>query len=104
MLFLLVFTAIVFFIAHVVLLLISFSKGELIANRYFYSHLTLWLTGITVFILAELFNGKGVSPFLDYFSRPMRKASILLFTFALSLVAHCIVKFVVLPLLQKSKA
>ena len=94
--------AVIFFITHVALLLASFPKSELARVRYFYSHLTLWITGLTVFILAVLYSGSGQSAFLDYFDTSAKKALILVFTFALSLTAHLIVKLLVLPLLRKN--
>ncbi|WPV01538.1 hypothetical protein SNE26_07100 [Mucilaginibacter sp. cycad4] len=103
MLYILISVAIILFIAHVFLLFTSFSNASVISSRYFYSHLTLWLTGLSVFALAALYSGTNQSGFLDYFDTWMRKSYILLFTFGLSLVAHAIVTFLVLPLLRKSK-
>ncbi|WP_114937741.1 hypothetical protein [Mucilaginibacter endophyticus] len=103
MLYILISAAVVLFIAHVVLLFTSFSKGTLISPRYFYSHLTLWLTGLAVFVLAVLYSGSNQSAFLDYFDTWTKKSYILIFIFGLSLVAHCLVTFLVLPLLRKSK-
>ncbi len=91
------------FLAHVVLLFTSFPNSQLARQRYFYSHLTLWLTGVTVFVLALLCSGTGHSAFLDYFDSPIKKGMIIAFTLALSLVAHTIVRLVVLPLMSKSK-
>lgn len=103
MLYTLILIAVAFFVAHVILLFTSFNNAKLKAPRYFYSHLTLWLTGLTVFALAFLYSGTNQSGFLDYFNTPVKKSYILVFTFGLSLVAHCLVTFVVLPLLRKSK-
>lgn len=86
-----------FFIAHVSLLLASFGQGRFYTVRYFLSHVTLWVTGFLVFFLALLFQGKGISAFLDYFDTPVKKAMILVGAVVLSLVAHSIVKFLVLP-------
>jgi hypothetical protein len=93
--------AAIFFITHVVLLLLSFPQSQLAQRRYFYSHLTLWLTGLVVFILAWFYNGE--SGMLAYFDTPLKKSMILVFTLALSAVAHSIVRLVVLPLLSKNK-
>jgi hypothetical protein len=101
MLYVLVIAAAVLFIAHVVLLIASFRRSGFSGRRYFYSHLTLWLTGICVFVLALQYHGQQVSGFLDYFSTVGRLAMILVFTVALSLVAHLIVKLLVLPALEK---
>jgi len=102
MFYFLIFGALFLFITHVALLLASFPKSQLASSRYFYSHLTLWLTGAFVFVLALLYSGSGRSAFLDYFDTSLKKALILVFTFALSLVAHTIVKLLVLPLLRKN--
>ncbi|MET1055813.1 MAG: hypothetical protein ABWY16_10940 [Pedobacter sp.] len=92
-----------FFIAHVALLFTAFPKSELARKRYFYSHLTLWITGVLVFSLAMLYSGSGRSNFLDYFDTTFRKLMILVFTLALSFVAHLIVTRLVVPLLQKGQ-
>ncbi|RFZ84104.1 hypothetical protein DYU05_00240 [Mucilaginibacter terrenus] len=101
MLYVLVFAAVLLFVLHVVFLLISFKNGALLTRRYFYSHLTLWLTGGCVFLLALFYSGHGISGFLDYFNTAIKLGMILLFTFALSLVAHLIVSRIVLPLMRK---
>ena len=103
MFYLLIIAAVVFFIAHVALLLASFSGSGLVKRRYFYSHLTLWITGLVVFAMALLYSGSDRSGFLDYFDTPLKKAMILAATFALSLIAHGVVRYVVLPLMSKSK-
>jgi hypothetical protein len=94
--------AVIFFIAHVVLLLLSFSKSALISKRYFYSHLTLWITGVLVFSLALLYQGTGRSAFLDYFDNTTKKTMILVFTLGLSLVAHILVTRLILPAMRKT--
>ena len=103
MFYLLVSAAIVFFIAHVALLLASFPGSGFATSRYFFSHLTLWITGIVVFVLALLYSGSNKSGFLDYFDTPFKKAMILVVTLALSLIAHSIVRYMVLPIMKKSK-
>jgi hypothetical protein len=103
MFYLLISIALILFVAHVVLLIASFVGPKFGSSRYFYSHLTLWLTGVTVCILAVLYGGEHRSGVLDYFDTPVKLAMIIVFTFALSLVAHCIVKFIVLPLVNKSR-
>lgn len=103
MFYLLIITAALSFIAHVVLLLASFSGSRFAGNRYFYSHLTLWLTGVVVFVLALLYSGSNQSGFLDYFDTPFKKSMILVATIALSLVAHSIVRFMVLPMMKKAE-
>jgi hypothetical protein len=102
MFYFLVAIAAIFFITHVVLLLLSFPQSQLAQRRYFYSHLTLWLTGLVVFILACFYSGIDGSGMLAYFDTPFKKSMILVFTLALSAVAHGIVRFVVLPLMHKN--
>jgi hypothetical protein len=89
--------AAVFFVLHVVFLFASFGGGGFSSRRYFLSHLTLWITGLLVFLLAVLFAGKGVSGALDYFDTPGKRLSILGVAAALSLIAHGIVRGLVLP-------
>ena len=84
------------FLSHVVLLLASFSKGRFHRNRYFWSHATLWITGILVFLLTVIYAGDGKSTFIDYFDTTLRKVMILLITALLSLTAHTIVSRFVL--------
>ena len=100
MLYFLTFAAAAFFIAHVVFLFTSFHRSGFSNRRYFYAHLTLWLAGISVFLLAWRYQGRAISGFLDYFDTFSHLITILVFTAALSLVAHLIVKFLVLPLWQ----
>ncbi|HEY4338211.1 MAG TPA: hypothetical protein VGM89_20025 [Puia sp.] len=97
MLYLLTALAVLFFILHVGYLLASFPGGGFNKKRYFISHLTLWLTGLLVFLLATLFAGKGVSAFLDYFDTTTKRLMILAAAAALSLIAHIIVRWLVLP-------
>lgn len=104
MFYVLTITAGILFIAHVVLLLISFPDSKLASKRYFYSHLTLWLTGTLIFLLALLYSGSGRSSFLDYFNNSSKQMMIIAFTFGLSLLAHIIVKWGVMPLIAKNQA
>lgn len=103
MFYILILASIIFFIAHVALLFTAFPESKLARKRYFYSHLTLWITGILVFALALLYSGSGRSSFLDYFDTAPKKSMILAFTLALSLVAHSIVRLAVVPLLRKNQ-
>jgi hypothetical protein len=100
---LLITAALLLFITHVALLIASFTGTKFATSRYFYSHLTLWLTGGVIFLAALIYSGTNQSGFLDYFSTPLRKGMILVVTFAVSLVAHSIVSYGVLPLIRKSK-
>jgi len=97
----LLYTALILFLLHVILLLAAFPNAELARKRYFYSHLTLWLTGIVVLIMAILYRGTGRSGFFDYFDTTLKIVMIPVFTAALSFVAHLIVKSVVLPMMSK---
>lgn len=97
MLYVLTLSALVLFVAHVALLFASFHRSGFSKRRYFYSHFTLWLTGICIFLLAFQYQGQGVSGFLDYFNTVGRLLIILAFTAALSLVAHLIVQYLILP-------
>lgn len=89
--------ALVFFVAHVILLFTSFGKNGYQKMRYFYSHLTLWIAGILVFALAALYAGKQVSPILDVFDTVGKQALILAGVVVLSLTAHTIVRYLVIP-------
>ncbi|WP_158799246.1 hypothetical protein [Pedobacter sp. L105] len=104
MFYILILASIIFFIAHVALLFTAFPQSKLARKRYFYSHLTLWITGLFVFALALLYSGSGRSAFLDYFDSTTKKVMILVFTAALSLVAHSIVIWVVVPMLRNNQA
>jgi len=104
MLYLLAAIAVVFFIAHVALLLASFNGGKFATRRYFYSHLTLWVTGAIIFVLALLYSGTEKSLFLDYFDTGFKRVMILVVTLALSLVAHSIVTLLVLPAIRKNNS
>ena len=84
--------AIACFIVHVLLLFTSFPASGFLKTRYLYSHITLWMAGTLLFILAWLYAGKGYSDFLDFFDTPLKKAAILLVTVLLSVVAHSIVR------------
>jgi hypothetical protein len=95
--------AIACFLSHVFLLFAAFGNGRFYAARYFYSHLTLWITGILLFLLVYLFQGKGVSNFLDYFDTPLKKAMILIVPLVLSVLVHSIVWLFVLPSRRSSK-
>ncbi|XZF15683.1 hypothetical protein ACTHGU_06065 [Chitinophagaceae bacterium MMS25-I14] len=97
MIYILSLAAVCFFIAHVLLLVASFAGRAFLPKRYFYSHLTLWITGIIVFVLALMYSGTNQSGFLDYFDTPMKKGMILIVTLGLSLVAHTIVTLFIKP-------
>lgn len=83
--------AVIAFIAHVSLLLASFPSTGFHRKRYFWSHATLWLAGLLLFLLAIVYNGSGRSAFVDYFDSPFKRSSILLVTVALSGIAHLVV-------------
>lgn len=92
--------AALFFVAHVILLFTSFGKNGYQKGRYFYSHLTLWISGALLFLLALLYSGKEVSPILDVFDTLGKQALILGLVVVLSLVAHTIVRKFVIPRYQ----
>lgn len=89
--------ALVFFVAHVILLFTSFGKNGYQKKRYFYSHLTLWITGVLLFVMAALYAGKEVSPVLDVFDTIGKQALILAAVVVLSLTAHTICRYLVIP-------
>lgn len=92
--------AAVFFVAHVLLLFTSFGKGRYSKARYFWSHLTLWISGILVFSLTTLYAGTSESAIVDVFDTPVKRWLILVVTVVLSIVAHTIVRLLVLPRYQ----
>jgi hypothetical protein len=89
--------AIVFFVAHVFLLFTSFGEKGFQKRKYFWSHATLWICGVIVFAMASLFAGQGVSAIADVFDTPIKRMLILAVVAALSLVAHTVVRLLVLP-------
>ncbi|MBW8685316.1 hypothetical protein [Chitinophaga rhizophila] len=92
--------AVLFFVAHVVLLFTSFGKNGYQKKRYFYSHLTLWISGALVFLLAMLFAGTNTSTILDVFDTPGKQLLILGLVVVLSFTAHTIVRLLVIPKYQ----
>jgi hypothetical protein len=99
----LVILALVFFIAHVVLLFTSFGKNGYQKTKYLYSHVTLWICGAILFLLASLYAGKGVSPLLDVFDTPLKQLLIIGVVALLSLTAHTIVRYLIRPKYQVNK-
>jgi hypothetical protein len=95
--------ALLFFIAHVFLLFTSFGKNGYQKKRYFYSHVTLWICGILVFLMAMLYAGKNEAAVLDVFDTPGKQFLILGMVIVLSLTAHTIVRFLVMPKYQLGK-
>lgn len=94
---LLVVLALAFFLAHVVLLFTSFGKNGYSKTKYLYSHVTLWICGGILFIIASLYSGKGVSPLLDVFDTPQKRILIVGGFLLLSFVAHNVVRWLVMP-------
>lgn len=93
MLYLLLALAGVCFLLHVVFLFGSFGTGgRFNRRRYFYSHLTLWITGLLLFILVTTFQGQHAAAMIDYFDTAGRRLMILIGVVALSLLAHIIVR------------
>lgn len=89
--------AAVFFVAHVVLLFTSFPVTGFLKQRYFWSHATLWVFGIIVFLMATLFAGQGLSAVADVFDTPAKRLIILAIVAIVSLIAHTVVRLLVLP-------
>jgi putative Mn2+ efflux pump MntP len=89
--------AIVFFITHVILIFTSFGKRGYQPLRYFWSHSTLWIAGILLSVLLWTYSGSGVSAAADAFDTPLKKTLPVIIAFALSLIAHAVVKFLVMP-------
>ncbi len=94
--------AVVFFLAHVILLFTSFGKKGFQKQKYLWSHITLWITGALAGLIAVMFAGKGVSSVIDVFDTPGKAALLLLIALALSGAAHSIVKLLVLPKYQRA--
>jgi hypothetical protein len=92
--------ALLFFIAHVGLLFTSFGKSGYQKKRYFYSHLTLWISGGLVFLLALLYGGTNTAAFLDVFDTLGKQLLILALVVVLSFTAHTIVRLLILPKYQ----
>lgn len=92
--------AAIFFVAHVLLLFTSFSRGMYNKRKYIWSHLTLWICGAIVFSMALLYAGKGESAIMDAFDTPVKRWLIIAVAFALSAAAHTIVKLWVMPRYQ----
>jgi hypothetical protein len=89
--------ALVFFLAHVILLFTSFGKNGYQKTRYFYSHVTLWICGGLLFTLVSLYAGKGVCTLVDVFDTPEKRMMIIGGFLLLSFVAHNIVRWLVMP-------
>ncbi|WP_276481065.1 hypothetical protein [Paraflavitalea pollutisoli] len=85
------------FLSHVIMLFTSFGGGGVKKTRYFLSHLTLWLTGAFGYLIAVLYAGKGESSIIDIFDTPFKQVLLIVVAFALSLIAHSIVRLFVLP-------
>ena len=93
----LVILALVFFVAHVLLLFTSFGKNRYHKKRYLYSHVSLWISGAILFLLASLYAGKQESGILDIFDTPGKQLLIIGMVLLLSFTAHTIVRFLVMP-------
>jgi len=85
------------FASHVTMLFTSFPASGIRKKRYFYSHLTLWLTGIFFYIAAWQYAGQSELTIIDLFNTPGKQVLILVTTAGLSLVAHSIVRLLVFP-------
>ena len=88
---------IAFFVAHVFLLFTSFGKAGFQKTKYLFSHITLWACGIFAYLIAYLYAGKNVSAVADVFDTPVKQGFLIVLVIILSVIAHTIVKFLVLP-------
>lgn len=88
--------AILFFVAHVALLIASFTKGGFNKGRYLWSHITLWITGGILFYMAGRFAGTGELPLADVFDTTGKRLLIIVAAFGLSGLAHLIVRYLIL--------
>nr|WP_295872484.1 hypothetical protein [uncultured Chitinophaga sp.] len=86
-----------FFVAHVGLLFTSFGKKGFQKTKYLWSHITLWITGVLACIITLLFAGKSVSGVIDVFNTPGKSSLLIILSLVLSLIAHTIVKTMILP-------
>lgn len=84
--------AILFFVAHVALLLMSFPKSGFHKGRYLWSHITLWICGALVCWMAAT----GQSSLSEVFDTTTKRLLILVGFFALSGIAHLVVRYLVL--------
>ena len=91
------------FLSHIFLLIASFSSTGFKRKRYFWSHATLLLTGVFIFVLAISYAGKNQSVVIDYFDSPIKKSMILLITCIVSLTAHIFVKRFILSVYKVEK-
>jgi uncharacterized membrane protein len=86
-----------FFLAHVYLLFTSFGKKGFQKQKYLWSHITLWITGILACVITVMFAGRSVSGFIDVFDTPAKSALLIVLALVLSATAHTIVKKLILP-------
>jgi uncharacterized membrane protein HdeD (DUF308 family) len=89
------------FLVHVILLFTSFGDAAVKWRRYFWSHITLWITGLLGTIITWTYAGKDVSPVIDVFDTPFKQSLPLITALGLSLLAHSIVRLLVLPRYQR---
>ncbi|PSL44838.1 hypothetical protein CLV51_105211 [Chitinophaga niastensis] len=89
--------ALLFFVAHVYLLFTSFGKKGFQKQKYLWSHITLWITGIIACGITIMYAGKSVSSVIDVFDTPAKSALLIVLALILSATAHMIVKKLVLP-------
>ncbi|MBV8252151.1 MAG: hypothetical protein JO154_06040 [Chitinophaga sp.] len=86
-----------FFVAHVLLLFTAFGKNGMKKTQYLWSHITLWIAGGLACLITILFAGKQVSPVVDVFNTPAKSLLLVVLAFVLSLIAHTVVRKLVLP-------
>jgi hypothetical protein len=88
------------FLTHVILLFTSFGDAAVRWRRYFWSHITLWITGLLGTIITWAYAEKEISPVIDVFNTPFKQSLPLIVALGLSLLAHSIVRLLVLPRYQ----
>jgi uncharacterized membrane protein HdeD (DUF308 family) len=94
---LLLMLAAICFVSHVIMLFTSFPAEGMRKSRYFMSHVTLWLTGIFFYLVTGIYAGEGISAAIDLFDTNGKRMLILVVVFGLSLLAHIIVRLLVIP-------
>ncbi|MBC8035213.1 MAG: hypothetical protein H7Y03_13770 [Chitinophagaceae bacterium] len=103
MMILLLLASLGFFIAHILLIFTSFGKKGYQPQKYFWSHSTLWLAGIILSIALWKYSGKQEAVAINAFDTPFKKTLPVIVAFTLSLIAHLVVKFLVLPTLTQNQ-
>lgn len=80
------------FIAHLILLIASFPPGHFDYSRYFWSHITLWATGLVFLVTTMVYSGTGESELIDSLDTALEWVMIPASTMLLSFAVHGIVR------------